>query len=195
MRWRSPAWSWPPACRCGCTLLIPAVENAIAGDAFRPGDVLRQPQGADRRDRQHRRRGPADPGRRPGAGRARGARADPRFRHPDRRGAGRARARPARRCSPREDAPAEALDRRGQGQRRSRLAPAAARSLCRMAQVRHRRHQQRATPTALPDRASPRCSSTSSSEKESTGGYPELRQPGLQGSCRGNRARCRGTRC
>ena len=28
------------ACRCGCALLIPAVENSIAGGAFRPGDVL-----------------------------------------------------------------------------------------------------------------------------------------------------------
>ncbi len=50
-------------------VLVPAVENAIAGNAFRPGDVLREPQGAHRRDRQHRRRRPADPRRcaRPGA--------------------------------------------------------------------------------------------------------------------------------
>ena len=55
-------------------LLIPAVENAVSGDAFRPGDVLREPQGADRRDRQHRCRGPADPRRRArqgGGGRSR----------------------------------------------------------------------------------------------------------------------------
>ena len=36
-------------------VLIPAVENAISGDAFRPGDVLAIAQGPDGRDRQHRR--------------------------------------------------------------------------------------------------------------------------------------------
>ena len=42
-------------------VLIPVVENSISGSAFRPGDVLTQPQGHDGRDRQHRRRGPAGP--------------------------------------------------------------------------------------------------------------------------------------
>ena len=37
-------------------VLIPAVENAISGEAFRPRDVLPQPQRHDGRDRQHRRR-------------------------------------------------------------------------------------------------------------------------------------------
>jgi leucyl aminopeptidase len=41
-------------------LLIPAVENAIAGNAYRPGDVFKTRKGAHR-DRQHRRRGPRDP--------------------------------------------------------------------------------------------------------------------------------------
>ena len=47
-------------------MLIPAVENAIAGNAMRPLDVFRVAQGTDRRDRQHRRRGPAGAGRRAG---------------------------------------------------------------------------------------------------------------------------------
>ena len=42
-------------------VLMPIVENSISADAFRPGDVLHEPQGPDRRDRQHRRRGAADP--------------------------------------------------------------------------------------------------------------------------------------
>ena len=48
-------------------LLVPAVENAVSGNAFRPGDVLASRKGLSRRDRQHRRRGPPDPGRRAGA--------------------------------------------------------------------------------------------------------------------------------
>ena len=76
-------------------VLIPAVENAISGNAFRPGDVLTEPQGHHRRDRQHRRRGPADPRRRAGAGRRGGAGAAGRHGDADRRGARRARARPA----------------------------------------------------------------------------------------------------
>ena len=47
-------------------LLIPAVENAIAGNAYRPGDVIRTRNGPAHRDRQHRRRGPRDPVRRAG---------------------------------------------------------------------------------------------------------------------------------
>ena len=34
-------------------VIVPAVENAIAGNAFRPGDVLRHPQGIVGRSRQH----------------------------------------------------------------------------------------------------------------------------------------------
>ena len=40
-------------------ILIPAADNSIAGNAFRPGDVLTSRAGTDRRDRQHRCRGPA----------------------------------------------------------------------------------------------------------------------------------------
>ena len=39
-------------------VMIPAVENSVSGSSYRPGDVLDQPQGPDRRDRQHRCRGP-----------------------------------------------------------------------------------------------------------------------------------------
>ena len=49
-------------------VLIPAVENSVAGDAFRPLDIYRLAQGPQRRDRQHRRRRPAGAGRRAGAG-------------------------------------------------------------------------------------------------------------------------------
>ena len=48
-------------------VLIPAVENAISGNAFRPGDVLTQPQGHHGRDRQYRRGRPPGPCRRAGA--------------------------------------------------------------------------------------------------------------------------------
>ena len=76
-------------------VLIPAVENAISGNAFRPGDVLTEPQGPDRRDRQYRCRGPADPGRRAGAGRRGGAGTAGRHGDADRRGPRGARPRPA----------------------------------------------------------------------------------------------------
>ena len=69
-------------------VLIPAVENAVAGNAFRPLDIFTVAQGPDRRDRQHRRRGPAGAGRCAGAGRRGEARSADRSRHPDRRGAG-----------------------------------------------------------------------------------------------------------
>ena len=49
-------------------VLLPAVENAVSGNAMRPLDIVAHPQGADRRDRQHRRRGPAHPVRRAGRG-------------------------------------------------------------------------------------------------------------------------------
>ena len=49
-------------------VLIPAVENSVSGNAFRPLDVVHDAQGHDGRDRQHRCRGPADPVRRAGRG-------------------------------------------------------------------------------------------------------------------------------
>ena len=101
-----------PGCKVRLRVLIPAVENAISGNAFRPGDVLTEPQGADGRDRQHRRRGPAGPGRRAGAGRRGGAGAAGRHGDADRRGARRARARPA-----------ALLHRRRRRWRRSSLPP------------------------------------------------------------------------
>ena len=57
-------------------------------------------QGPVHRGRQHRRRGPADPGRRPDPRRRAGAGADHRPGHPDRRGARGARARSCRRSTP-----------------------------------------------------------------------------------------------
>ena len=57
------------SCRCGCALLVPAVENSVSGNAFRPLDVVPTRKGITRRDRQHRRRGPADPVRRAARGR------------------------------------------------------------------------------------------------------------------------------
>ena len=81
-------------------VLIPAVENSIAGAAFRPRDIYRLAQGPHGRDRQHRRRRPADPRRRAGAGRRGEARADRRHRHAHRRRARRARPGHAGRSSP-----------------------------------------------------------------------------------------------
>ena len=49
-------------------LLIPAVENAVSGNAYRPLDVIRTRKGITRRDRQHRRRRPRHPVRRAGGG-------------------------------------------------------------------------------------------------------------------------------
>lgn len=65
-------------------VLIPAVENSVSGDAFRPLDAG-DPQGADRRGWQYRRRGPPGPVRRAGQSGERQARGDHRLRHPDRR--------------------------------------------------------------------------------------------------------------
>ena len=59
----------PRSCKLRLRVLIPAVENAISGAAFRPLDVYRFAQGHHRRGRQHRCRRPADPRRRAGAGR------------------------------------------------------------------------------------------------------------------------------
>ena len=81
-------------------VLIPAVENSISGNAFRPLDVFTVAQGHHGRDRQHRRRGPAGPRRRAGAGRRGEARPAGRSGHADRRRARRARARICRRSTP-----------------------------------------------------------------------------------------------
>ena len=76
-------------------LLIPAVENAVSGDALRPGDIVKSRKGLhveiDNTDAEGRLI-LADALARAGERRAR---ADPRLRDPDRRGAGRAWARPA----------------------------------------------------------------------------------------------------
>ena len=76
-------------------VLIPAVENAISGDAFRPLDIYTLAQGHHGRDRQYRRRGPAGARRCARARRRGGARADRRHGDADRRGARRARSRTA----------------------------------------------------------------------------------------------------
>ena len=76
-------------------VLIPAVENAISGNAFRPARRLPLAQGADRRDRQHRRGRAADPRRCARARRRGGARPHRRHGDADRRRARRARARSA----------------------------------------------------------------------------------------------------
>ena len=76
-------------------LLIPAVENAVSGGAFRPGDIVKSRQGLnveiDNTDAEGRLvlADALDPG---GRGQAR---ADHRLRHADRRRARRARPRPA----------------------------------------------------------------------------------------------------
>ena len=36
----SPIWSCPPGCRCDCACSCRRWENAIAGNAYRPGDVV-----------------------------------------------------------------------------------------------------------------------------------------------------------
>ena len=69
-------------------VLIPAVENAVAGNAFRPLDIFKSRKGPTRRDRQHRRRGAAGAGGCAGAGGRREAGPAGRPRHPDGRGAG-----------------------------------------------------------------------------------------------------------
>ena len=76
-------------------LLIPAVENAISGNALRPGDIVKSRQGLhveiDNTDAE----GRLDPRRRPHQGRRERARADHRLRDPDGRRPSRAWARPA----------------------------------------------------------------------------------------------------
>ena len=67
-------------------VLIPAVENSISSNAFRPGDILCQPQGHLGRDRQHGCGRTAHPGRRPGARRRGEPRPHRRFRHAHRCG-------------------------------------------------------------------------------------------------------------
>ena len=71
--------------------LVPAAENAVGGNALRPGDVVRHYGGRTTRGHQHRRRGPAGARRRAGVRRRRAqARRRRRRRHPDRRDEGRA---------------------------------------------------------------------------------------------------------
>ena len=73
-------------------LLIPAVENSVSAESFRPGDVLRSRKGLSVEIGNTDAEGRlilGDALARAGGGQAR---ADPRFRHPDRRGARRARA-------------------------------------------------------------------------------------------------------
>jgi leucyl aminopeptidase len=69
-------------------VLIPAVENAVSGEAFRPLDVLQTRKGITV---EVGRRGPADPLRRPRRGRRRAARSAHRLCDLDRRRPGRAR--------------------------------------------------------------------------------------------------------
>ena len=76
-------------------VLIPAAENSISGNAFRPGDVLTEPERHDGRDRQYRRRRPARARRRHQPRRRGGARLSLHHRHADRRSPRRARPRPA----------------------------------------------------------------------------------------------------
>ena len=78
----SPIWSCPPGCRYGLRMLVPAVENAIAGNAYRPGDVVPTRKGPDHRGREHR-RGGADRAERRAGGRRHGcARSDDRLSRP-----------------------------------------------------------------------------------------------------------------
>ena len=121
-------------------VLIPAADNSIAGNAFRPGDVLREPERHDRRDRQHRRRRPPrarrchEPRRRGGAGLSR------HHRHAHRRGARRARAGPAAALYRRRRfGRGPARERRAR--RRSALAHAALGALRQAAQEQHRRRE------------------------------------------------------
>ena len=64
-------------------VLIPAAENSVAGNAFRPGDVLDEPRGQDGGDRQHRCGRAAGAGRCAGAGRRGAARHARELRHAD----------------------------------------------------------------------------------------------------------------
>ena len=109
-------------------LLIPAVENAISGDAFRPGDILRSRKGLS-----------VEIGNTDAEGRLilgdaltraaeDEARADPRFRDPDRRRAGRARPGPAALFA-NDDALADALLGGGERGLRPAVADAALEAL------------------------------------------------------------------
>ena len=90
-------------------LLVPAVENAIRRQCVPPRRRARDPQGSDRRGRQHRRGGENRAERRVDRWRRGHARSDGRLRHPHRRRAHRARRRPAR----------DVLQRRGRSPRAS----------------------------------------------------------------------------
>ena len=115
--------------RANLRLLIPAVENSISGNAYRPGDVLSTRKGLTRRGGQHRRGGAAGAVRRARRGRCGAAGLDHRLCHAHGRGArgagpriaGAVRHRPADRRRPRS------LQRRGA---RRAVAHAAVVSLC-----------------------------------------------------------------
>ena len=77
-------------------LLIPAVENAVSGAAFRPGDILKSRKGLTVEIGNTDAEGRLILGDALAKAAEERARADPRLRDPDRRGAGRARARPSR---------------------------------------------------------------------------------------------------
>ncbi len=63
MRWRSPTMIMAAKLKVRLRVLVPAVENSVSGNAFRPLDVLQVAQGHHGRDRQHRRGRAPDPGR------------------------------------------------------------------------------------------------------------------------------------
>ena len=146
-------------------VLIPAVENSISGTAFRPRDIYTLAQGPDRRDRQYRRRRPAGARRRAGAGRRGEAGAGRRFRHADRRGARRARARHA-----------ALLHRRRGARRRARAHGGGARTIrsggCRCGGPTRQCSSRRSpistmsAPAAMPAPSPPRCSCAASSPRQ-----------------------------
>ncbi len=93
-------------------LLVPAVENSVSGNAFRPGDVLKSRAGVSVEIGNTDAEGRLMLGRCPDPRRGGQAGPDPRFRHAHRRGAFRARAGPARALRP------PRRDRRGAAQGR-----------------------------------------------------------------------------
>ncbi len=142
--------------------LVAAAENAVSGNALRPGDVVRHYGGRTVRGHQHRRRGPAGARRRAGV-RRRGARArrGRRRRDAHRRDEGRARA--AGRAAFRQPTtgwPSGCSPRRRRG-RRAAVADAAGRRL--RGEARLARSPTPTTRRAVPARSPPRCSSSTSS--------------------------------
>ena len=81
-RWRpSPSSALPVT----ITAVVPATENMPSGHAVKPGDIVTAHERQDDRGQQHRRRGPADPGRRALLRRRAGRGADRGPRHAHRR--------------------------------------------------------------------------------------------------------------